>query len=181
MLRSVDPVDKGAASVAWGWWAAPHPRAGAGVELGGGDAGGQGDLRRVGEALPGKGLAANRPPPALLQVAPARAGGDEHLPDAGMVNQPGAGAVAAVAAVAMEGRRSCPANSPPGPLLKANERSILQPWSCPVPILPARRCATSSPRACRSQHSPASGFSRSPRPLPVSCPAGVSAEAASPR
>src|SRR6266567_2927536 len=54
VLRSLNPVGKDAASVAWErWWPSPHPRAGAGVELAGRDLGGQGDLLRGGEALPG--------------------------------------------------------------------------------------------------------------------------------
>jgi hypothetical protein len=72
LLRSLNPVGEGAASVAWGrWWAAPHPRAGAGVELAGRDQSGQGDLLGGGKRLPGKRLAAKQPPPALPEVEPA--------------------------------------------------------------------------------------------------------------
>ena len=75
----------------------PDPGPGAGVELGGGDPGGMGDLIGVGEFLPGQGLAPEDPPPALLQVQPAGALGDERVPDAGMILQPGPGALAVVA------------------------------------------------------------------------------------
>src|SRR5436853_116663 len=75
----------------------PDPGPGAGVELGGGHLGGAGDLVGVGEVLPGQGLAAEDPPPAFLQVQPAGALGDEGVPDAGMILQPGPGALAVVA------------------------------------------------------------------------------------
>ena len=98
MLRSLNPVGKDAASVAWErWWPSPHPRAGAGVELAGRDRGRQGDLLRGGKRLPGKRLAAMKPPPALLEVAPAGPFGDEHLPDPGVVDQPLAGGDTGVA------------------------------------------------------------------------------------
>src|SRR5207247_8086383 len=83
---------------AWfGLGSAPDPGPGAGVELGGGDLGGVGDLVGVGEVLPGQRLAPEDPPPAFLQVQPAGALGDEGVPDAGMVLQPGPGALAVVA------------------------------------------------------------------------------------
>jgi tetratricopeptide (TPR) repeat protein len=86
VLGSLDPVGEGVASVAWGRRrAAPHPRAGTGVEPTGRHPGGQGDLLRGGEALPGKRLAAKQPPPALLEVEPAGAFGDEGVLDAGMI------------------------------------------------------------------------------------------------
>src|SRR5919197_1159969 len=98
MLCSLDPVGEGVASVAWGrWWAAPHPWAGAGVESAGRDPGGQGDLLRGGKRLPGKRLAANQPPPALLEVEPAGPFGDEGVLEARMVGQPGPGREAGVA------------------------------------------------------------------------------------
>jgi hypothetical protein len=73
MLRSSNSVDEGAPSVArWQWGTAPDPWSGAGIQLGRGNPRGEGDLAGVGEALPGQGLAAEQPPPALLQVQPAR-------------------------------------------------------------------------------------------------------------
>src|SRR6266540_120925 len=98
VLRSLDTIGEDAASVAWGWWwAAPHPGVGTGVELAGRDPGGQGDLLGGGERLPGEGFAAQQPPPALLEVEPAGAFGDEGVLDAGMVGQPRAGGEAVVA------------------------------------------------------------------------------------
>jgi hypothetical protein len=86
------------ASVAWvRWRTAPYPRAGVGVEPTGRHSGGQGDLLRGSEALPGKRLAAKQPPLALLEVAPAGALGDEGVLDTGVVGQPCAGGVAGVA------------------------------------------------------------------------------------
>src|SRR5438034_6519976 len=50
-----------------------------------------------GNELPGQRLAPEDPPPAFLQVEPAGALGDEGVPDAGMILQPGPGALAVVA------------------------------------------------------------------------------------
>src|SRR6266536_172179 len=98
MLRSLKMVHENSPSVAWGRWrAAPHPRAGTGVEPTGRNLGRERDLARVGEGLPGQRLAAEQPPPALLQVEPAGPLGDEGVLDTGMVDQPGAGAGAGVA------------------------------------------------------------------------------------
>src|SRR5215217_7264157 len=95
VLCSLDAVDEGVASVAWGRrWAAPHPRSGAGIELTGRHPGGQRDLLWSGKRLAGKGLAAKQPPPALLQIQPAGPLGDEGVLDAGMVTQPGTSRVA---------------------------------------------------------------------------------------
>jgi hypothetical protein len=62
------------ASVAWGWWrAAPHPRAGARVELAGRDPGGQGDLIGSGKRLPASAWRRNsrhQPSCRLSQQAP---------------------------------------------------------------------------------------------------------------
>jgi hypothetical protein len=70
VLRSSNSVDEGAPSVArWQRGTAPDPWSGAGIELGRGNPGGEGDLAGVGEALPGQGLAAEQPPPALLQFS----------------------------------------------------------------------------------------------------------------
>src|SRR6266436_782013 len=77
------------------WSKAPPPRQL--QALGGGDPGGIGDLVGVGEVLPGQGLLPEDPPPALLHVQPAGALGDERVPDAGMILQPGPGALAVVA------------------------------------------------------------------------------------
>src|SRR5437762_6555136 len=98
MQRSLKGVYKASAVGAWfGLGPSPDPGPGAGVELGGGDPGGVGDLVGVGEVLPGQRLAPEDPPPAFLHVQPAGALGDEGVPDAGMVFQPGPGAFAVVA------------------------------------------------------------------------------------
>jgi hypothetical protein len=75
----------------------PDPGPGAGVELGGCHLGGVGDLARTSKGVPGQRLAPEDPPPAFLQVQPAGALGDEGVADAGMVFQPGPGALAVVA------------------------------------------------------------------------------------
>src|SRR6266446_10291291 len=98
MLSSLKGVYKAPAVGPWlGLGSSPDPGPGAGVELGGGHPGGAGDLVGVGEVLSGQGLAPEDPPPAFLQVEPAGALGDEGVPDAGMVFQPGPGALAVVA------------------------------------------------------------------------------------
>src|SRR6516164_5925087 len=98
MLRSLKGVYKApAVGAVFGLGSSPDPGPGAGVELGGGHPGGVGDLVGVGEVLPGQGLAPEDPPPAFLEVQPAGALGDEGVPDAGMVLQPGPGALAVVA------------------------------------------------------------------------------------
>src|ERR1700761_854806 len=98
MLCSSKGVHKASAVVAvLGLGSSPDPGPGAGVELGGGDPGGAGDLVGVGEVLPGQGLAPEDPPPAFLQVEPAGALGDEGVPDAGVAFQPAPGALAVVA------------------------------------------------------------------------------------
>src|SRR5262249_17520480 len=98
VLRSLKDVHKAPAVGAWfGLGPSPDPGPGAGVELGGGDLGGVGDLVGVSEGLPGQGGLAEDPPPAFLQVQPAGALGDEGVPDAGMAFQPGPGVLAVVA------------------------------------------------------------------------------------
>src|SRR5437870_1248245 len=93
VLGSLKGVYKASAVGPWlGLRPSPDPGPGAGVELGGGDLGGVGDLVGVGEVLSGQCLPPEDPPPALLQVEPAGALGDEGVPDAGMVLQPGPGA-----------------------------------------------------------------------------------------
>lgn len=59
-----------------------------GVELGGSDPGGVVDLVGVGEALASQGVAAEDPPPGLLQVQPAGSDRDEGVDDPGMAGQP---------------------------------------------------------------------------------------------
>jgi hypothetical protein len=98
MLRSLKGVYKAPAVGTWlGLGPSPDPGPGAGVELGGGHPGGAGDLVGVGELLSGQRLAPEYPSPAFLQVQPAGALGDDGVPDAGMVLQPGPGALAVVA------------------------------------------------------------------------------------
>ena len=76
----------------------PDPGLGTSVELRGRHAPGQVDLARVGKTLTGEGIAAKEPPPALLQIEPARSFGNEDVVDAGMFCQPSAGFQAVVAA-----------------------------------------------------------------------------------
>ena len=76
--------------------ASPDPGFGSQIELRGRDAGGLLDLLGVGKALPGERIAAEEAPPALLQVQPARSGGNEDLMDARVIDQPGAGLEAVV-------------------------------------------------------------------------------------
>src|SRR5437764_15471491 len=72
MLRSSKAVDEGAPKLSGGFGRpVPDPRRGPAVELCGGDCGGAVDLRSVGEGLPDQGLAAEQPPPGLLEVQPA--------------------------------------------------------------------------------------------------------------
>src|ERR1700758_1030195 len=98
MLCSLKDVYKAAAiGAVLGLGPSPDPGPGAGVELSGGHPGGAGDLVGVGEVLPGQRLAPEDPPPGFLEVEPAGALGDEGVPDAGMVVQPGPGALAVVA------------------------------------------------------------------------------------
>src|SRR5437588_7021238 len=67
----------------------PDPGLGVCIELHGRDAGGLLDLLGIGKALPGQRIAAEEPPPALLEVEPTRSRGDEDVMDALMVFQPG--------------------------------------------------------------------------------------------
>jgi hypothetical protein len=65
--RSLEGVYKAAAAGAWFGLGHPQIQGRArGVELGGGDLGGVGDLAGVGEGLPGQRLAAEDLPPAFL-------------------------------------------------------------------------------------------------------------------
>src|SRR6266567_1360290 len=96
--RSLKAVHELAAEGAGRWRrTAPDPGFGAGVELGGGDPHGVGDLGGVRKALSGERLPAQQPPPALGQVQPAGGLGDEHLPDAAVAGQPPADLGAGVA------------------------------------------------------------------------------------
>ena len=76
MLRSLKGVYRAPAVGPWFWLGpSPDPRPGAGVELSGGDLGGVGDLARVGEVLPGQGLARKiRHQPSCMFSQQARLG-----------------------------------------------------------------------------------------------------------
>ena len=78
--------------------ASPDPGLGANIELHGGDTGGLLDLRGVGKALTREGIAAEEPPPAFLQIEPARSRGNEDVMEVRMVFQPGTRLEAAMAA-----------------------------------------------------------------------------------
>ncbi len=69
----------------------PDPRVGASVELSCRDARSLLNLIRVGKTLSSQRIASEEPPPALLQVEPARPSGNEDLMEPGMLGQPGAG------------------------------------------------------------------------------------------
>src|ERR1700747_812006 len=104
MLCSLKGVYKASAvGTRFGLGSSPDPGPGAGVELGGGDPGGAGDLVGVGEGLAGQRLAPEDPPPAFLEVEPAGALGDEGVADTGMAFQPGPGALAVVAGAGVGG------------------------------------------------------------------------------
>ena len=68
----------------------PDPRLGAPVELRGSDTGGLFDLFGIGKTLASQRITPEKPPPALLQIKPARSCRDEDVMDAGMPLQPGA-------------------------------------------------------------------------------------------
>jgi len=71
-------------------WPTPDPGLGAPIQLLGGHTGGLLDLFGIGEALPGKRIAAEEPPPAFLQIEPACSRRDEDVVNARMLLQPGA-------------------------------------------------------------------------------------------
>ena len=71
--------------------ASPDPGLGSEIELSGRDASSLFDLLGVGKTLSGERITAEEPPPTLLQVQPARPGGDENVMDTWMLFQPGAG------------------------------------------------------------------------------------------
>ena len=91
MLRSLNAVTKETAVVSrYLWRASPDPWFGPQVELSSRDAGSLLDFLGIGKALPSQRIAAEEAPPALLQIEPARSGGNEDLMDARMLFQPGA-------------------------------------------------------------------------------------------
>jgi hypothetical protein len=90
MLRSLNAITKESAVVAVILGRpTPDPGLGAPVELLGGNTGGLLDLFGRGLALPSEGIAAEEAPPALLQIEPARSGGNEDVREARMPFQPG--------------------------------------------------------------------------------------------
>jgi hypothetical protein len=92
LLRSLKAIRKETAIVAMILGRpSPYPRFGSSVELSGRDARGLLNLIRVGKALTGESIAAEEPPPALLQVQPAGSFRNEDVVEARMLSQPGAG------------------------------------------------------------------------------------------
>ncbi len=83
--RSSKAIDQTATQRA-AWWrrTAPDPRARMTIELGGGEAGGVGDVIGAGQRDAGEGFAAEDAPPALDEVQPRRADRDEGMLDARM-------------------------------------------------------------------------------------------------
>ncbi|GAA2892260.1 hypothetical protein GCM10010517_56760 [Streptosporangium fragile] len=77
-------------------WSAPDLGSGSAIELSGGQPGDFGDLIGVGEGLPGQSGLAEDPPPALLQVEPARADWDERMRDSRVLFQSLTGGLAVV-------------------------------------------------------------------------------------
>src|SRR2546421_8738248 len=75
----------------------PEPRVGSPVELSCSDASGLLDLVGVGKTLSSQGITAEEPPPALLQIEPARSFGNEDVVNAGVLSQPSAGLSVVVA------------------------------------------------------------------------------------
>src|SRR6266516_103913 len=66
MLRSLNTITKDAPMTTRSLgWASPNPGLSTQVELSGRDAGGLLNLGWIGKALPGKGITAEEPPPAL--------------------------------------------------------------------------------------------------------------------
>ena len=70
-------------------WTSPDPGFGTPVELRGGNTSGLFDLLGIGKTLPGERITAEEPPPALLQIKPARSRRNEDVMDAWMPLQPG--------------------------------------------------------------------------------------------
>ena len=71
-------------------WASPDPGLCANIELSSGDTGGLSNLLGIGKALSREGIAAEKPPPALLHIEPTGTRGDEDLMEARVIDQPGA-------------------------------------------------------------------------------------------
>lgn len=90
VLRSLNPVRKDPTPVAMDRRrSSPNPGLGPSVELRGRHPPGQIDLAWVGKTLPSEGIAAEEPPPTLLQIQPTRTFGDKHLLEPGMLCHPG--------------------------------------------------------------------------------------------
>src|SRR5260370_11082348 len=99
MLHSSKPIGKETATITRRpGRTSPDPGLSSQIELSSSDTGGLLDLLRVGEGLPGKGMAAEEAPAALLQIEPTWPGGNEDVMDARMLLQPGAGLEAGMAA-----------------------------------------------------------------------------------
>src|SRR5258708_23089076 len=112
MLRSSTRVDEATTKRAvWQWQTPPDPGMGVSIELARRHAGGQRDLRTVGEALAGIRGTAHASPPGLDQGEPAGADGDEDLLDAGLGGAPRTDGAAGVARAGVAGGRPVP---PPG-------------------------------------------------------------------
>jgi len=77
--------------------ASPDPGLGSMIELSGGNAGGLFDLPGVGKTLSGKRITTEKPPPAFLQIEPARAFGNEDVMQARMLIHPSSRLSAVVA------------------------------------------------------------------------------------
>ena len=75
----------------------PEPRVGSPVELSCSDASGLLDLVGVGKTLSSQGITAEEPPPALLQIEPARSCRNEDVLEAWMLSHPGSGLGAVIA------------------------------------------------------------------------------------
>lgn len=91
VLRSLNPVIKDPAPGAVGGRRSPpDPRFGTGVELGSGHTPGQVNLARVSKTLTSERIPAEEPPPALLEIEPAGAFGDEDVLQPWMLRHPGA-------------------------------------------------------------------------------------------
>ena len=92
MLRSLKAITKETSAVPRRLWrSTPDPGFSAQVELRRCDAGGLLDLFGIGKTLPCKRIAAEEPPPTLLQIQPACASGNEDMMDAWMSLEPGTG------------------------------------------------------------------------------------------
>src|SRR5487761_234242 len=85
MRRSAKAIDKTASKRAVRWWrTAPDPGLRMSIELGSGDARGVGDVFVASQRDAGEGFAAEDTPPALDEVQPRGANGNEGVLDARM-------------------------------------------------------------------------------------------------